>query len=162
MLNTSDTTIRLINQALNHPGLAVATGLQGKLDPRNYTPGTDATNFRVLLDQLKGGTFLQAFQSLRGGGAITEVEGKKAENAIGRLNTEQSTEAFQQSLRELMEVAEAAKRRAIERAQNAGSGLLGGSIPAQSSPTATAPVQRARNPQTGETLILVNGQWVRE
>jgi len=29
-------------------------------------------------------------------------------------------------------------------------------------PSSTAPVRRARNPQTGETLILVNGQWVPE
>jgi hypothetical protein len=68
----------------------------------------------VLLDQLKGQTFLEAFQSLKGGGAITQVEGTKAEQAIARLNTAQSDEAFEQALRELAEVAQSAKRRALD------------------------------------------------
>ncbi len=117
VIRTSDQAISLIDQALNHPGRATATGLSGTLDPRNYTPGTDARDFQVLLDQIKGGTFLQAFQSLKGGGAITEVEGKKAEQAIARLNTAQSDEAFAQALKDLREVANSAKENALRRAQ---------------------------------------------
>lgn len=150
VVQESDNTIRLIQQALNHPGLSVATGLQGRLDPRNYLPGTDASNFRVLLDQIKGGTFLQAFQSLKGGGAITEVEGRKAEQAIARLDTAQSEEAFRQALGELAQIANNAKERAIRKASSASS---------QRQPTQQAP-QRARNPQTGEVIELRNGQWV--
>lgn len=113
----TDQTLALINQALNHPGLATATGASGMLDPRNYLPGTAARDFQVLLDQLKGQTFLEAFQSLKGGGAITQVEGQKAEQAIARLNTAQSDEAFRAALTELASVAQAAKQRAM---QNAG------------------------------------------
>jgi hypothetical protein len=114
IITKSDQTLALINQALTHPGRATATGLSGTIDPRNYAPGTDARDFRVLLDQLKGQTFLEAFQSLKGGGAITQVEGTKAEQAIARLNTAQSDEAFEQALRELAEVAQSAKRRALD------------------------------------------------
>lgn len=122
VMQESNNAINLIDQALSHPGLATAVGASGRTDPRNYIPGTDATDFRVLLDQIKGGTFLQAFQSLKGGGAITEVEGTKAEQAIARLNRDQSEAAFRQSLQDLREVAQAAITRAQTKAQAAGGG----------------------------------------
>lgn len=122
VVQESTNAINLIDQALNHPGLATAVGASGRADPRNYLPGTDATDFRVLLDQIKGGTFLQAFQSLKGGGAITEVEGTKAEQAIARLNRDQSEPAFRQSLNDLRDVARSAIIRAQTKAQAAGGG----------------------------------------
>lgn len=120
VMQESTNAINLIDKALSHPGLATAVGASGRTDPRNYIPGTDATDFRVLLDQIKGGTFLQAFQSLKGGGAITEVEGTKAEQAIARLNRDQSEAAFKQSLQDLRDVAQAAITRAQTKAQAAG------------------------------------------
>lgn len=125
VMQESSNAINLIDQALRHPGLATAVGASGRADPRNYLPGTDATDFRVLLDQIKGGTFLQAFQSLKGGGAITEVEGTKAEQAIARLNRDQSEQAFRESLQDLREVAQAAITRAQTKAQAAGGGAQG-------------------------------------
>ncbi|MBO3002229.1 hypothetical protein J5H43_01710 [Stenotrophomonas maltophilia] len=122
VMQESTNAINLIDKALSHPGLATAVGASGRTDPRNYIPGTDATDFRVLLDQIKGGTFLQAFQSLKGGGAITEVEGTKAEQAIARLNRDQSEAAFRQSLQDLRDVAQAAITRAKTKAQAAGGG----------------------------------------
>lgn len=122
VMQESTNAINLIDKALSHPGLATAVGASGRTDPRNYIPGTDATDFRVLLDQIKGGTFLQAFQSLKGGGAITEVEGTKAEQAIARLNRDQSEAAFRQSLQDLRDVAQAAITRAQTKAQAAGGG----------------------------------------
>jgi hypothetical protein len=94
----------VIDQAIKHPGRETATGLSSTTDPRNFIPGTDATNFQVLLDQIGGAAFLQGFQSLKGGGAITEIEGKKAEQAIARLNRAQSDEEFKKSLEDLREV----------------------------------------------------------
>lgn len=94
----------VIDQAIKHPGRETATGLSSTTDPRNFIPGTDATNFQVLLDQIGGAAFLQGFQSLKGGGAITEIEGKKAEQAIARLNRAQSDEEFKKSLQDLREV----------------------------------------------------------
>ncbi|WP_442256147.1 hypothetical protein ACS0OT_07380 [Stenotrophomonas maltophilia group sp. RY12688] len=120
VMQESTNAINLIDKALSHPGLATAVGASGRADLRNYIPGTDATDFRVLLDQIKGGTFLQAFQSLKGGGAITEVEGTKAEQAIARLNRDQSEAAFRQSLQDLRDVAQAAITRAQTKAQAAG------------------------------------------
>lgn len=46
-----------------------------------------ARDTQAKIDEVQGKVFLQAYQSLKGGGAITEVEGKKAEAAISRLQT---------------------------------------------------------------------------
>lgn len=103
--------IGVIDKALNHPGRTTATGLSGSIDPRNYLPATDARDFQVLLDQIGGTAFLQAFESLKGGGQITEMEGKKATDAIARLNRAQSDREFEQSLRDLRDVMESGRQR---------------------------------------------------
>jgi hypothetical protein len=96
--------IGVIDKALTHPGRETATGLSSALDPRNFVPGTDAADFRAVLDQIGGTAFLQAFESLKGGGQITEVEGKKATEAIARLNRAQSDAEFKKSLNDLRQV----------------------------------------------------------
>lgn len=103
--------IDVIDKALNHPGRSTATGLSGSVDPRNYIPGTDAADFRAVLDQIGGTAFLQAFESLKGGGQITEVEGKKATDAIARLSRAQSDSEFVQSLKDLKAVMQAGLQR---------------------------------------------------
>lgn len=112
----------LVGQAKRHRGRATATGLSGTLDPRNYVPGTNARDFQVLLDQIQGQAFLQAFDSLKGGGQITEVEGKKATDAIGRLNTAQSDTEFVRALNDLEDVLTVALERARRGAQAAPAG----------------------------------------
>ena len=104
--------IKVINKALNHPGLSAATGLQGKIDPRNYMPGTDAKDFEVMREQMKGGAFLTAYKSLQGGGAIATIEGEKAEAAVARLNKAQSTAAFTEALNDYKEILERGMKRA--------------------------------------------------
>jgi hypothetical protein len=111
-ISKAEGSLALIDKALAHPGLSKATGVQGSLDPRNYIPGTDATNFQVILDQLGGQAFLQAFESLKGGGQITEVEGKKATDAMARLSRRQSTQEFKKSLEDLREVVNVGLSRA--------------------------------------------------
>lgn len=101
----------VIDKALQHPGRETATGLSGVIDPRNYVPGTNPRDFQVVLDQIGGTAFLQAFESLKGGGQITEVEGKKATEAIARLNRAQSDEEFERSLRDLREVMQKGQER---------------------------------------------------
>lgn len=118
-LTKADQSIALIDQMLAHPGRETATGLSSKIDPRNYIAGTDATNFNVMIQQLQGKAFLEAFESLKGGGQITEVEGQKATQAIARLSTAQSEEAFVESLTELKGILEAGKERARTRAASA-------------------------------------------
>ena len=89
--------LALLNKAKNHQGLKDATGLSSVLNPI-AAPGSPRRDFLVLLDQLKGKAFLQAFESLKGGGQITEVEGRKATEAMARLNTAQSEGEFTNAL----------------------------------------------------------------
>lgn len=93
-------SLSVLDKAITHPGRATATGLSGAIDPRNYVPGTAARDFHVLKDQIGGKAFLQAFESLKGGGQITQVEGEKATAAIARLNTAQSDEEYRAALAE--------------------------------------------------------------
>lgn len=115
-LQKADQAIALIDQILTHPGRATGTGLSATLDPRNYVAGTDATDFNVMRKQLEGKAFLEAFESLKGGGQITEVEGQKATEAIARLSTAQSDEAFVQALNELKGIIASGKDRARAKA----------------------------------------------
>ena len=140
-LQKADQSIGLIDTMLEHPGLSTATGLSSTLDPRNYIAGTDATNFNVMRKQLEGKAFLEAFQSLKGGGAITEVEGQKATEAIARLSTSQSEKAYRDALTELRGILQQGKARAAQMAS-------GGS---SYQPQATTAAGRLRfNPSTGD------------
>lgn len=104
VIQQAEQTSQLIDDLIKHPGLKPAVGLSSKLDPRNYIPGTSATDFKVRLDQLQGKQFLQAFESLKGGGVITDLEGKKATDAIARMNTSQSEKEFVKSAREFQKI----------------------------------------------------------
>lgn len=77
-----------------------------------FVEGSDPASFQVLYDSLKGQAFLEAFQRLKGAGAITEVEGEKATTALLKLNKAQSeadfvkyAREFQENLRKGMELA---------------------------------------------------------
>lgn len=98
---TAQQALGLIEQVRKHPGKEFGVGFTGLMPP---VAGTSVKDFTSLLDQLKGRTFLQAFESLKGGGAITEVEGKKAEQAIARLDRTQSKAGFEQALTDLESV----------------------------------------------------------
>lgn len=80
-------------------GLAVGAGL-----PRwAVMGGSDTAGFLTRLDQIKDKTFLQAFESLKGGGQITQIEGEKATSALNRMNTAQSEVEFIKAAREFEE-----------------------------------------------------------
>lgn len=126
----------------NDPALPGITGMvQGRMPPMTQA-GTDL-NTRI--QQAQGQAFLEAFDSLKGGGAITEIEGLKAEQAMARLNRAQSTEAYQSALDELTSILDAGVSRAYDRAGQ----VRPTAQPSQ--PQAPQQGQRLRfNPATGE------------
>lgn len=103
----------VITKTLNHPGLNYSVGVWGNAPT---VPGTPQADVRALQDQIQGATFLQAFDQLKGGGAITEVEGKKATDAIARLGRTQSPEAYRQALQDLKQVLDTGVARAYKSA----------------------------------------------
>jgi hypothetical protein len=83
------------------------------LPARDFLEGSDAASYERRQLQIEGKTFLEAFESLRGGGAITEVEGAKGQQAISRMNKAQSEVEYVKAARELQEVV----RKGVERAR---------------------------------------------
>lgn len=96
-----------------HPGLPYAVGTSSVLP---VVPGTPAADFKTRLDQVQGAQFLQAYETLKGGGQITEVEGKKAEAAIARMNRAQTEGEFIKSVEDFEQVIAAGLARANQKA----------------------------------------------
>ena len=102
--------ITLIDEIYSDPSLPSVTGMiQGRLPALSQ----DGTDLVVKIDQLKGKAFLQAFETLKGGGQITEREGLAATKAIARLERQQGPEAYRESLNALRSVVERVRKRAL-------------------------------------------------
>jgi hypothetical protein len=88
--------VKTLRLARDHPGKEWGVGpLSGYA---KKMPGTAAYGFGTIMDQIAGKNFLNAYQQLKGGGAITEIEGSKAEQAQARLATAQTKEDFDKAL----------------------------------------------------------------
>lgn len=60
----------------------------------------DAARVQAKMDQLQGGAFMQAREMLKGGGQITDYEGRKAEEAYARLAVAQNVEDYKKALQD--------------------------------------------------------------
>lgn len=112
-----DTQVSILEDIINDPNLEGVTGRIEGSTPRESLRGTVifSEGERELLskiEQIEGGAFLQAFENLKGGGQITENEGRAATRAITRLGARDvSTEAYRRAAEELRRVfANAAAR----------------------------------------------------
>ncbi len=81
------------------------------------------------VDQLKGRAFLEAYSILKGGGQISEIEGKKAEQAIARLSRVQDIGDFNRALDDLEGVVKSSVTTARQKA-----GVSGASQPPSKQP----------------------------
>ena len=112
-------TLTNLQSLREHPGLPGVVGVPDTLSGAAFKafgvapPGTDEAGFLARLDQIGGQQFLQAFESLKGGGAITEVEGKKASDAMSRLTkTGLSEDAYRLAISDLENVVKKGLTRA--------------------------------------------------
>ena len=103
------TASRLINEISSDPNLANVTGkIQGLIN--TDTPAGllafdgEQINLIKTIDNLQNSVFLEAFQSLKGGGQITELEGEKAQAAIVNLSRQRTTEGFLKALQDYQSV----------------------------------------------------------
>jgi hypothetical protein len=62
--------------------------------------GTPEADFDAMLEQVLGGAFLEAYERLAGTGQVTEIEGKKATQAITRMQRSVSESEFLQAAKE--------------------------------------------------------------
>lgn len=109
--------LKLLDDLVAHPGLPEVVGVPDITTAGGRMPGSAGAGFRERLGQIKGRQFLEAFESLKGGGQITEVEGAKAESAIARLGTAQSEKEFIEAAREFQGVITNALNRVREKAR---------------------------------------------
>jgi hypothetical protein len=116
----AQTILNTLGQLEKSPGMSAVVGwpnpLKGGLGFLGNVPASRAADFQAKLDQLGGQQFLQAYESLRGGGQITEVEGTKATNAIASMQTAQSEEQFLKSLNEFKGIVQRGLQRARQKA----------------------------------------------
>ncbi|XOK11617.1 hypothetical protein ACI6PO_00515 [Agrobacterium tumefaciens] len=104
-----------IDSLSNDPYLDSMVGsVQGKWLPNM---SSDAARVQSKMDQIGGQSFLQAYNALRGGGQITEVEGRKATEAMARLNTAQTEKDYREALAELRGIVATGVSRARAAAQ---------------------------------------------
>lgn len=160
-IEQGEETIRLVDDLLKAPGMKQAVGAS-RLVGIQKIPGTPAKDFDVRLDQLKGQQFLQAFESLKGGGAITEIEGKKATDAIARMDASGSEKEFIKAAREFQSVIRAGVNRA-RKAQNlppiqpdAVPALQGGANDSQQQPATMPPGQPMNNKLFQDADAILN------
>lgn len=138
-LNVKDNKITTGKRA-PHPGFesVVGAGIPGL----RFIPGTQSADFDAFMEQVEGGAFLDAYESLKGTGQITEKEGEKATSAITRMKRSSSEIGFVKAAREFQDIV----RRGLERAEAREARLRGGTPTAKSGGG-----KRLRyNPATGE------------
>jgi hypothetical protein len=108
--------VDLLERLRDHEGMAWGVGATSDIPAFK---GADVSNFRVLLSQLEGQRFLEAYASLRGTGQITEKEGAAAAAAKARLSTAQSEKEFRKAANEYIAIVKADLERARKKAREA-------------------------------------------
>ena len=104
-LRTIDLMIGNENKGIpQHAGLSGVVGREGGASLFGLMDepfqGTEEADFAAMYNKIKSKAFTQAFQSLKGGGTITETEGEAATKALFAAQTSQDEKSF---IREVQE-----------------------------------------------------------
>jgi hypothetical protein len=102
-----------------HPGF---TGAVGAGFGTRFIPGTDAKAFEIRHKEVLSQAFLDAFEALKGGGAITEKEGEKATAARTRMDLAQNEKEYMAAAREYQGVLKRGIENARAKIQRSGGG----------------------------------------
>lgn len=106
----------------------------GPIDSRLPNVSSDAARVQAKIDQLQGGAFMQARQFLKGGGQITDYEGRKAESAMARMNAAQSVDDFNAALDDFNQAVQDGVKKLEAQA--------GGGVTSPTSPTLSPDLQK--------------------
>lgn len=114
----AEETKKKIDQFINSKGFNEVFGQLDQYRPKwsHSDQGADAL---ARYEQLTGVSFLSAYQMLKGGGAITDIEGQKAGAAMARLNRAQGEAEAKQALIDFKEAVDTGLRK-LKRAANGG------------------------------------------
>lgn len=148
-----------VDQLLKHPGLKAVVGwpnpLKGGLGFAEV-PNSPAAGFRARLDQLKGGAFLEAYTTLKGGGAIANAEGEKAQAAVARMSTAQSEAEFKEAMTDY----KSAVQRGLD-AMEQTAAMGGGSSSGSKSLTRPAPKSAPKTSASGPVKITSDAEYAK-
>lgn len=111
--NAANRMLAQIDALEKDPGLSRVTGTVMGRTPEFMNVTRDAKVAQSRINQIQSGTFLQAYNDLRGAGAITEREGAAAESAYSRLRSQELDTAdykvalgeFKAEIKKLVEIA---------------------------------------------------------
>lgn len=122
--SNANTLFKYVDDVANDKNLDRMLGYGG------YLPNvsTGARTLQAKINQLNNSAFLMAFERLKGGGAITEIEGRKATEAMTRLQEMvQSGQDYREALRdfrsEVARLLEVARRKAGKGGPNGNAGF---------------------------------------
>ena len=117
VIQQGEQTIQLVDDLLRHPGFKMSVGKTAPLgSAMSFIPGTDTASFDIALKQLKGKQFLEAFETLKGGGQITQIEGEKATQAMSRMEKANTEQEFIKASREFQDIIRTGINRAKSKA----------------------------------------------
>lgn len=138
----AEATKTKIDDLLKNEGLDSIVGPIDQFRP-SWTMGAQGRDALARYNQLKGTAFLQAFATLKGGGAITEVEGTKAESAIARMDRAQSEQDFKLALTDFRDAIDTGMKKLRAAAGPAGQ-LVNSGTPVPANAT-SAPAQTLKD-----------------
>ncbi len=115
--------LSMIDALTNDPYL---DSMVGPVSGRMPNLSGSSQRVQARMDQIGGQTFLQAYNMLRGGGVITDIEGQKATDALARLNTAQNPEDYRAALNELRTIVQSG----LDKARRTAGGGIGGPVQA--------------------------------
>lgn len=157
-LRSGESLTRNIDSVIGDENRDSITGWQ-QMFPFGYLPySPSGQDSRARIEQLQGQAFLQAFNDLRGGGQITEAEGRKASDALARLsNLGQSDAGYRTALddarKEIHDLMNVARQKAGQRPAPY--------TPYQA-PNQTPQSGADRRTLNGKNYVKRNGQWFEE
>jgi soluble lytic murein transglycosylase len=104
----ADYLITKVDELVTHPGFKFSVGiadaggvpLPGAGTIAGLIPGTDTSDWSARFKEVQGRQFLQAVETLRGTGAISNQEGESAKAAIARMSTSQSEKEFKEAIKD--------------------------------------------------------------
>jgi hypothetical protein len=108
-LNQFNEGVRIIDQLLSDPRLGKGVGANAFFAA---LPATEARAIAGMINQIKGQNFLNAYESLRGASGISNIEGQKAEQAMGRIDQYMEEKDLRQALEELRNRYDYARQKA--------------------------------------------------
>lgn len=122
---TGQDTLNLINEIEQSEGFESYVGAKGATSLFGLKPtplaGTEAASVAAKIDTLQSKNFMNAIQSMKGLGALSDAEGAKVASAISSLNPDMTEKAFKQSLNTIKNIT----KRGMEKQRK----ILGDKLP---------------------------------